>query len=749
MALTWKPTWRQWLEDPAWIPLAENDDGDPKPMAKRWSRLSGWWSHANASGFEVKTSQGTEKAEGAAYVHNGFGKRPQSSPGLPLICVNFIVSNRVEAAVSGSKWLSELTQTLHRSQSGSHPSPRIPSWDGRSWHLLLSVRQEDWDALIEAFNGLPDQKLVVGGAGVEIEVWAGAGECRLQNIKNGKLPSEVLTRLLDEQIPALALDRLLEVLPLSKNLRQYAIATTAWASQIRIIRQALRDHSEQRDEEGVPMVFNSNGQLARMREGAIFPLTAHTLGRVLDEAGRWITGAKGAPTSPHLNAVKAVIQESPLKLPRVESIVRCPVVLPGPRLLDKPDYIEDQGILSRVRGLPEMDLEEAKEVLDEAFGDFFYDGGKGGQAHANAMAALFTIPLRFMESATDMPSPMFAFTKPKPRTGASALMNCIAMLTLGQEMAPSQWSSIPGEVEKVIASRFLEGASALFFDNVINPTPSPAMSTLITLGITGIRQLGVNKTITNKGPVTAFLTANSAELPEDYHTRICQVELVPTRPISEDTDLSRVFTHHPIEDYVRNNLRSIQAAMCSVLRASLPGLEQANEPRGSRFPRWEGVTNVVLDVLGLPPVKVGVLAGGSITTKAEVERRLIQVVTECGYGESNALKRDDLVRAFAWNDDAARLPGVAGVAFPEKLEFFGPPPEIPLRPPWSDGNLRFKSGGDQTLGQWLGSIVRGKVAAPAGPPQAEMEAVLKGDHQVGQRRRYWAEFTLEGSHGKA
>ena len=141
-----------------------------------------------------------------------------------------------------------------------------------------------------------------------------------------------------------------------------------------------------------------------------------------------------------------------------------------------------------------------------------------------------------------------------------------------------------------------------------------------------------------------------------------------------------------------NRLR-VLGAMTTVLREIVRRLPEFGDGT-SRFPLWESYANAGSAVLGLPPVKIGVLSGGSLATNADVKNDLVTVMVK--YAEDRWYKRDEMLRLFAEYDDASRIPGVARV---EDI-VFGP---LQL--------VVFKS--EDKCGRFLADVVKGGYAVQA------------------------------------
>ena len=132
----------------------------------------------------------------------------------------------------------------------------------------------------------------------------------------------------------------------------------------------------------------------------------------------------------------------------------------------------------------------------------------------------------------------------------------------------------------------------------------------------------------------------------------------------------------------------------------------------------------MLDVLGLPHVKVGVIAGGSITTARAIEQEVLDVVAQ--HAKGSKLHRDDIVGLMYQHSAVDQLPGVREVD------------EVLIaaqgKTPW---NITWKSGGKVELGNFLKRLADSNRAAV--PEEGGPSYVLRHDHQKGDRRLFWIE----------
>lgn len=525
----------------------------------------------------------------------------------------------------------------------------------------------------------------------------------------------------------------------------YVLGDPEMLDDLTVLRRAMEDRGKERDEsEGAPKLFMASGAVSRLANGEILRLDYLSL---LDELGvdaEWKRSQVSAgevivkKSTPRADALKAAVsaESDRVGLPALNSIVYQPVVLPnedGYWLVEAAGYIEKAGVLSRVSGILPLDLETAKAMLDDAFG-FFQTGvnrpkeGTGfrftdEQAASNAIACLFTPMVRHADRR--IIPPMFAISKVETETGASTFLQAAALLSTGQEMEAITWGRDMVELEKSIGTLLLKGAQIIFFDNVLDPGESSLVSTLITEGRVSIRLLGKSKMIPMSGPVTVMMSANKTEVGEDYQKRICQVDLAWGAAKGNEVDLSTEFRHTPFLPWLELHRPLVLSAMCAVLRDALVRLP--NIERGkSRFPVWERWANAILDSLGMPHAKVGILTE-NLETPAKARNDLLGMLLERAVARQQVerFKRDELVVAFnEAGHDPSGLPGVLGLE--PSIELFG------------TGIKWDKSA--QKFGSWLAKIVRARNSVEYGGEQWCLTATT----DTGSNRQFWMERAENG-----
>ena len=578
----------------------------------------------------------------------------------------------------------------------------------------------------------------------DVEKWSSRGE----KYRDGEV-EEAWDSLEPEETKQEALAKLERIA--TKNTAKpgtYILGDRTMLDDLAVVRRAMADRGREVDDGTAPRLFTTNGYVCRMALTETLQLDHLALMDELAVDAVWkhleVTGdgkMKLVSAVPSMDALRTAVSASSDRagLPELNTIVHQPLVLSYDgdyKVVEKPGYIAQAGVLSRVPdGLQGMDVETARATLNDAFGLFETGANRpvertgfrftDEQAAANAAACLFTPMLRHADRW--IIPPMFAVTKVERETGATTFLQAVALLTTGKKMQGITWGKDAVELEKAIGALFIQGTPIIFFDNVVAPTESSLLSTLISEGDSSTRQLGKSKLIGNLGPVTLMMSANTTSIGEDYANRICQIDLDWGAAKSKGDDLSNAFRHNPYLPWLEEHKVIVLSALCAVLRAALLRLPSM-EAGKSRFPVWERWANAILAVLELPPVKVGILTENLETpeaVKGDLLNGLVQKALKSQ--QVDTLKRDAVVYAFDGEGyDPSKLPGVRGLEEPPGGFGAGLPGGLAIA--WDQ-----KDGGAQQFGTWLNQLVRSKYAVWWNSERWSLRASVG----KGVRREHW------------
>ena len=227
------------------------------------------------------------------------------------------------------------------------------------------------------------------------------------------------------------------------------------------------------------------------------------------------SGMKVEAVSPTADIANYVLQAIEWTFPALVGITKIPVFRPDGSVLHERGYDEatsliydpDEGFEVSVPDKPTpSDVRDALRTVDELIGDFPF----ADQASlANTLALALTPVLR---EVIDGPVPLAAIDKPTPGTGATLLVETLALVTSGADPGALGATQDPNEMRKAITSALREGDRWLFLDNVHVELDSAPLARALTAAVWKDRILGVSKTLHVPIRVTWAATGNNLEL---------------------------------------------------------------------------------------------------------------------------------------------------------------------------------------------------------------------------------------------
>lgn len=278
---------------------------------------------------------------------------------------------------------------------------------------------------------------------------------------------------------------------------------------------------------------------------------------------------------------------------------------------------------------------EAKEILLDIFSEFRFEDE--GRSLSVAIAAMLTPYTRLLLRRTDN-VPFFAYTANDAGAGKTlcAKVATITMFGSGEETPVKK---DPDEIPKVLATKLLEGAGFILFDNVRGALECGALEAYATSGEVSDRLLRKNESV--KGiPALIYITGNSMKLRGDLPSRVLWVELF--MPESDPAD--RVFKRDLDEADLYPMRRRLLSA-CYRLVASWVAAGKPSAVCRSRFKQWAKVVGSILrfhdfiDPTSKPvlqsgemgePEQIGLLIAGMDQVRKYTLTEVIDVCTEAG-----------------------------------------------------------------------------------------------------------------------
>jgi hypothetical protein len=257
--------------------------------------------------------------------------------------------------------------------------------------------------------------------------------------------------------------------------------------------------------------------------------------------------------------------------------------------------------ISTVTYQEDMKPEAALKVFRDLYAEFeFADDGRSLSVTITAMLGLYGDQL----VPRDALRPAFTVIKSAEGAGGTLLVASVLIPVLGY-MPTTGKPTKEEEMEKIITSLVLEGATVLPLDNVKGRLDSPSLERLVTSRTISGRILCTNKMITADHNIVVFVTSNFATVTPDWRRRSLFIELHLTAERAED----RVFKHDLSEAVLKAKRPQILAACYAVVRN---WVEQRMPPASrshSSFPEWAKTFGGMVEAIGyrcpLEPSEVG------------------------------------------------------------------------------------------------------------------------------------------------
>ena len=198
------------------------------------------------------------------------------------------------------------------------------------------------------------------------------------------------------------------------------------------------------------------------------------------QAGSW-----REPAYPPEVVARDLLVTAPLPLPLLERIVTYPVFAADGRLLDTPGYDVPTGIVYapprdlQLEPVPETptaaDVQAAVALLTEEWIGQFPFVTPADQVHLLAV-----LLARFLRAAIRGPEPLVLIEKPSPGTGATLLVDVLALCITGRPVDAFTEAKDEDEWRKKITSALLAGPDLVVIDNLRAPRTSGHLSSALT-----------------------------------------------------------------------------------------------------------------------------------------------------------------------------------------------------------------------------------------------------------------------------
>lgn len=230
----------------------------------------------------------------------------------------------------------------------------------------------------------------------------------------------------------------------------------------------------------------------------------------------------------------------------------------------------------------QADAAAALARLVEPFDDFPFESPA---AKMVAIAAILTVIARF---AIVGAVPAFIFDASLRGAGKSLLAHVVATIATGRAAALATFPSgknADEELEKMLSSFAMRGASMIAFDNVSTPIcGAPLDKVLTAVDKVDFRLLGQSRIITCAWRAVITASGNQVDVLGDTARRVIVARLVPT---DENPETRTDFAHAPLVPWVLANRPRLVADALTILRAfHLAGQPECGVKLLGSFEAW-------------------------------------------------------------------------------------------------------------------------------------------------------------------
>jgi hypothetical protein len=361
-----------------------------------------------------------------------------------------------------------------------------------------------------------------------------------------------------------------------------------------------------------PRLYTRTGELVRIQRNEKGELGIHDLDVdgvlfELTRAANYVRVGKDTVTDvfPPKDIARYVLASpNPRQFPALERITTTPTFRTDGTILSEPGYDEASALIydppeTLKPSVPEhpsdQDVITAKALLTDWLGDFPYTS----QASLANTLALALTPV--MRGVIDGPVPLAAVDKPSPGTGASLLIEAIAIATSGQPPGALGAPSDDNEMRKAITSELREGKSWLFLDNVHVELKSSALARALTTSVWEDRILGVSKIARVPQRAVWVATGNNLRLSTEIARRCYWIRL-DAKVAEPWRRKPSEFKHPQLIVWTAENRSHLLSALLALGRRwfaeGCPGPSKDTPIIGS-FEEWSRVVGGVLHAAGV------------------------------------------------------------------------------------------------------------------------------------------------------
>jgi hypothetical protein len=307
------------------------------------------------------------------------------------------------------------------------------------------------------------------------------------------------------------------------------------------------------------------------------------------------------PAPPPTGLMKSLVVTPDPALPVLGGIVTAPVFGRGGVLLTEPGYHPDARLLYcpapgfRLPPVPDrpspQEIAAARTLLvDDLLGDFPFVS-EAERAHVLAL-----LLLGFVRPMVAGATPLHLIEKPTPGTGATLMVDAVAMILTGSSAAVMAEGRDEDEWRKRLTAKLRQLPTLLLIDNLRRELDSSALAAALTAPFWEDRVLGVSEMTRLPVRCVWIATGNNPSFSNEIARRLVRIRL----DAQTDQPWRREGFRHPdLMGWVQANRGALVAACLTLCRAWIV----AGRPRGERsigsFESWAHTIGGILGVAGI------------------------------------------------------------------------------------------------------------------------------------------------------
>ena len=345
----------------------------------------------------------------------------------------------------------------------------------------------------------------------------------------------------------------------------------------------------ERDDEGRPIAHAMTED--RMR---------HALAQLAD----WRRTSRSGdlvPAHPPAVLLKNLLATPDPALPVLAAIVTAPVFGGDGSLVTEPGYHAATRLLYEpppgfvLPAVPERPTRAETDaartlLLDGLLGDFPFTN-EAERAHALAL-----ILLPFMRALIDGPTPLHLIEKPTPGTGATLMIDAIAVVTTGVSASVMVEGRDDEEWRKRLTAKLRQIPSIVLIDNLRRRLDAAPLAAALTAPWWEDRILGKSETVRFPIRCTWIATGNNPQFSNELARRLVRIRL----DAHVDQPWRREgFRHANLLAWTRANRAALVAACLTLGRAWIAAGRPRHDGMLGSFEAWAGIMGGILEAAGV------------------------------------------------------------------------------------------------------------------------------------------------------